>query len=1139
MESVGWALAHQTESWCGKPHPAATNPKLFAYSMAQFKIQNLKFKSVIRWLVEVLILAALLWLFFILAGRALCHIALSQIAELTNTKIKTESVNFHTDGSVIIKELVISPYKNRSHDDTILKAETVYARFSLSSLLLLRPRLKVINVNDFIFSAQYDLDTGWWNLSALKIKHPKGASGRMPRIHLKAGTLQYSKISKGQVKVAISVPFNARFGFDDQTQDGYSFDITTATMASGYGKSRLKGFWKPGIVTIAGGISSIDVPELEMAWIIDALDAELKYGKENTFSLKLRIQDLQSKRSPALDKFALVGPAFLERSSPFAALQSFFNRYQPYGRIDIDLEASGNLNRLSESTLTGKVYCKDVAFCYYKFPYTVEHLVGQIDFTKNGVELNNLSGKHRDVELFFNGRSRDFGPDWKYQIRITSDNLALNNDLYNALSATQKESWSAFSPTGFAAIDYQLSRRSQMDKEKKLAVKLHDAEAAYRHFPYPLKNLTGRLFFERGNIIFSDVVSKVNECKITLNGEVATQSADGSIYDMSLEVNNVPLDSTLEAALPDRQKSLYNRIQPTGLADGWVKVSSQGSEPATFTADLSFKKASLKSDKFSSLVSDISANAVFTPDLITVKNFSARYGDGLVSLTGRISPGRKTQEFRYRLSLDFEQVRLSNDLFVLLPESLKEIVAEWKPQGKLNLTADLNKESLTDPLDYRITVDCLNDSVNFPQFPYLFRDITGTLLITKDSITFKDITATLGDGVPLTAVPGTPFGEASTIKLNGQIALSDNVFSNALLQLSANDIYLDECLGTALPQHVQQLYSSLSPSGRFDMDFENIRVLLADNGQKSVDFAGDIRFKNCSFKLSDAEIELDAVLKTKGLYKTGEGLSDCRGALDGGTLKIQGKSLTNLKADIFYDPDLHSWSTEGLIADCYGGKSTGKFEFKFVSPKDSFRRGGAEGASEYLLRLGFDNIDLKQFLSDTKVKETPDNDYTSGIMNGSLSVNARLGDSSSRIGTCRLAISDMQVGQLSPLAKILQVLKLTESKDFAFDQMFLDSYIRRNDLLIKKLDLSGRTVAFYGSGRIDLKTRNVDLALIARGRRLATADPSIWQSLTEGLGRAVVRMDVIGDFYDPKVTTKTLPVIGETLQILGTKQNKR
>jgi len=1125
LEGVGWALAHQTESRWGKPHPTATKPKLFACTMARFKIQNLKLKSVIRWLVELLILAALLWLFFILAGRALCHIALGQIAELTNTKIKTESVDFHTDCSVLIKKLVISPHKKRSGDEAILEAETVYARFSLSSLLLLRPRLKVIDVNDFVFNAQYDIDTGWWNLSALKIKPPEGTSGKMPRIHLKAGTLQYSKISNEQVKVAISVPLNARFGFDEETQKGYSFDITTATMASGYGKSRLTGFWKPGIVTISGGISSVDVPELEMAWIIDILAAELKYEQNNTFSLKLRIKDLRSKHSPALDKFALLGPAFLERSSPFAALQKFFNQYQPYGQIDIDLDASGNLNRLSESMLSGKVYCKDVAFRNYKFPYTIEHLVGQIDFTKNSVALNNLNGKHGDVELFFNGWSRDFGPNWKYQIRITSDNVALDSELYSALSTTQKESWSAFSPTGFAAIDYRLSRRSQTDREKILTVEPRGAEAKYRHFPYPLKNLTGQLFFERGNVILSDVVSQVNECKITLNGEVATGSANSLIYDISVKVNNIPLDSTLEASLPEKQRNLYNRIHPAGLANGLVKVSRQGSGPASFTANLSFKNASLKSGQFSSPVSGISANAVFTPDLITVKNFSGRYNDGLVSLTGRIWLDQKNQQSRFRLSLNFEQVRLNDDLFYFLPESLKEIVAELKPQGKINLSADLNKESLTDPPDYRITIGCLGNSADFPQFPYSFRDIIGTLSVTKDSITLKDITATLGDSVPATA-------QTATIKLDGQIALADNVFSSALLHLSANDIFLDERLGTALPQHIQPLYSSLSPAGRFDLDFENIRVFTTDDGQKSVDFTGDIRFKNCSFKISDAETELDAVLKTKGLYKTGYGLSNCQAAFDGGTLRIQGKSFTNLNADIFYDPDLRRWSTEGLIADCYGGKSTGKFEFKSAG-------GGTDGASEYLLQVGFDNIDLQQFLSETKNKETPDNGYTSGKMDGSLSINARTGDISSRIGTCRLAISDMQVGQLSPLGKLLQVLKLTEPKDFAFDQMFVDSYIRRNDLLIKNLDLSGQAVAFHGSGRMDLKTRNVDLVLTARGRRLATDDPSVLQSLTEGLGQAVVRMEVTGDFYDPKVTTKTLPVIEETLKMLGTKPTTR
>jgi hypothetical protein len=69
---------------------------------------------------------------------------------------------------------------------------------------------------------------------------------------------------------------------------------------------------------------------------------------------------------------------------------------------------------------------------------------------------------------------------------------------------------------------------------------------------------------------------------------------------------------------------------------------------------------------------------------------------------------------------------------------------------------------------------------------------------------------------------------------------------------------------------------------------------------------------------------------------------------------------------------------------------------------------------------------------------------------------------------------------------------------------------------------------------MNLPSRNVDLVLVARGRRLATADPSILQSLTESLGQAVVQMEVTGDLYDPQITTKTFPVIGQSLRILGT-----
>jgi len=1089
--------------------------------MARLKSQKSTPKKIARWLVASLVLTPILWFFYIEAGRVLSHIAIRQIAKITNTNIRTGSIEFQTDGSVFIEQLVINPNKGNGHD-TILKAKRVYARFKPGSLLLLRPKLKVMDIDNFVFNAQYDLDTGLSNLSGLTIKAPKGQIGKMPRISLKNGTLQYSKISNGQSQIAVSVPLDASFGLDKNPEKGHRFDIMTATTSSGFSKNRLKGFWKPGIVTIGGGISSVEVPELEMAWFVDVLAAEFKYDENNDFSLTLRMPDLQSRRNEALDNLASVGPVFLGKSGLFTALQGFLDLYQPQGMVDAELEMSGNLSRLSESTMAGKVHCKDVSFCYNKFPYAIEHLAGQIDFTKDSVTLNNLSGKHGDTLHFFNGSCSDFGPNLKYGIRITSDNMPLDNDLYDALKKRQKEFWSAFSPTGFAAIDLQLNRQTQTDKEIKLAVELHGSEAVYRHFPYQLKNLTGRLLFNRNKVIFSDVVSQISQRKITLNGEIETRGADKpAMYDFLIKVNNVPLDATLQAALTEKQKNLYQQFSPVGLADGLIKVSTQDSGTASVTAGLSFKNTSLKLEQFPLPVSDITAKAIFTPELINVKEFAGRYGDDSVSMTGQVHLDQEYRQSDYHLAIRLEQTLLNDDLFNLLPGSLRKIISKLKPEGRVNLIADLNKESLTEPPDYSITLECLRDSVTIPKFPYPLKNITGTLTINDNSIKLGDITAITEGNAPITS-------DLPIIKLNGEIILTDDTYSSVLLQLSAKDFIFDDRFGLALPKHVQPLYDKLSPDGLFDLDFENIHLSHTDDGQKSIDFAGTVNLKNNSLKISGITTELNAAFKTKGRYTTGEGFSSCQNAFNGGTLKIHGKSFTNLKAHIFYDPDSRNWSTRDFIADFYGGKLKGKFEFKQPAGQ----------VEEYVLQTGFDNVDLKQFLSDTTSGQAPEKGHTSGKMNGSLSLNAGLGDNSSRIGTCRLSISDMQVGKLSPLAKILQVLQLSGPEDYAFDRMYVDSYIKRNSLFVRKLDLSGQSLAFFGSGWMDLKSRSVELALTARGKRLATDDPSILQSLTEGLGQAVVRMDVTGDLYDPKITTKTLPLIEQTLNIFGSKPTK-
>jgi len=1090
--------------------------------MARSKTQKKKRRSRITRLLTWLILIVLLWPLYILGGRALCYLALREIEELTNTEIKTGSVRYHANGSVFIKSLSISPSNENYDDNPIFKAGQVCVRFSLASFFSLRPRLKVIDVNDFVFDARYDLDEDRWNLSALKIRPPRERPDQMPHIRLKSGILRYAKVSGENAEVAVSIPLDAEFGINQDPREGYKFEFTTAAQVSGYAPSKLTGSWKPGRVELAGGIASVNVPEFEMAWIIDVIAVDLTFGDDDSYLLKLRVDNLLSIRNPSPNRLALVGPGSAGNSSPFSALQRFFDRYQPSGIIDIDLEASGSLDRLSKSTLKGKAICRDVAICYHKFQYAIEEIAGRIDFTNSSVNLRNLTGRHDDVRLSFNGWSEGFGPEWKYLIRITSDNMPLDNDLYDALNPKQQKFWDEFSPAGSAAIDYRFSRNSPTDKQKKLILEPRGAEAVYCKLLYPLKNLTGRLTFDRDKVVFSDVVSRMDNRKIILNGEVATRGTDKPTYDLTAKVHNLPLDSTLHNALPQQQRELFKRFRPTGLVDGWIRFSASDQEPGSFTADLSFKEASLNLDRLSSPITDISAKAVFSPALIVFKEFSGRYNNGLLSLNGQIEPGSEPNLPAYDMLVRFEQAELNDELFALLPESAGKIVSDLNPTGKINFVADLDKKNPAKPADYAVTIECLRNSISSPKLPHPLKDIEGTFTVDGNIVKLKDLAAVLDYG------PTEP-NDPAIIKINGEVTLANGAFVSAVLdRLSARNILFDEPLSLALPQRARGVYDPLAAPGRFDLDFETVRISRDENGRNSYDFDGAVTLKECGFKVSGSRIELSSVLNAQGQFNADDGFKDCLAKLEDGKLKIHGKTIDSLSTNILFDPNESSWCTKDLVADFYGGDLKGKL----VMSRPADRPG------EYVLQAGFNGADLKRFLADTKQPGTPENGYTTGRMNGSLSLSAQIGDISTRIGACKLTINDMQVGKLSPLAKLLNVVQLTAPKDFAFDQMLVDSYIRHNEMFVRKLDISGQSSAFAGSGLLDLKNFDLNLRLTARGQRPATDDPSVLASLTEGLGQAVVRIDVSGNIHDPKVTTETLPVIGETLRVFGSKPSE-
>ena len=118
-------------------------------------------RMLIRGLTVVAILVAVLTALTVWVVRALPRIAVAEIGRLTNTRIETGAFDFHRDASVSIDTMVIRPRQGQLlYDDAILRAENVYAKFSLGSVLLLSPQVTEIRIEDFTVDVQLDLDTG-------------------------------------------------------------------------------------------------------------------------------------------------------------------------------------------------------------------------------------------------------------------------------------------------------------------------------------------------------------------------------------------------------------------------------------------------------------------------------------------------------------------------------------------------------------------------------------------------------------------------------------------------------------------------------------------------------------------------------------------------------------------------------------------------------------------------------------------------------------------------------------------------------------------------------------------------------------------------------------------------------------------
>ena len=101
----------------------------------------------------------------------------------------------------------------------------------------------------------------------------------------------------------------------------------------------------------------------------------------------------------------------------------------------------------------------------------------------------------------------------------------------------------------------------------------------------------------------------------------------------------------------------------------------------------------------------------------------------------------------------------------------------------------------------------------------------------------------------------------------------------------------------------------------------------------------------------------------------------------------------------------------------------------------------------------------------------------------------------------------------------------------------MDSYIRGRELYIEDFSLYGPFVWLKGAGKLDLNTYNIDLKLSLYSFD-SEKEPSFIESLTAGLSPALLKVEVVENYSDPKIKIIPLPILKNPFGIIGVKRQK-
>jgi|GEM_PF-2074503 len=1090
-----------------------------------------KDRKIVRWII-IIIIAVILWFLYNWGGNLLRPVAVTQIRQLTGAKVDIDSVVFRLSGRVSIRNIRIGPTQKMTPDNAILTAEKLEVSFAPTSFLKLKPQLKSLKIEDYSLNIQYNGDEKQWNVAALKPPR-KGKGELLPELKFKNGRIKFTQVNNGIETETVACDIEGGNAQATSENGIYLFTITEIGQKENTG-NRIKIKWAKNEIQdieIEGYLPNIDMmlfgsrcditgfyskitsdkKKITFKQATIAVNGTVRNFADPEFIFGVRMKNLNVRRDPADNSFAH-GSKIFESFIPL--LQIFFDNFDPQGLLDLDVVLTGKANQIAKTQCKGYLDCKDISIRYFEFPYLVEHLAGRIDVTETSMTMKDLTASHGKVDIIMNGYCDGFGETMDSNVVLSSNNMLLDEDLYAALLTNHKKLWYIFSPAGTVSGDFIYAAQPPNTRIFRLYADLLDVSIMCQYFPYPVTGISGKIGVDGGLIELKDVVSKRDGGTIKMQGRITEANTPDPRYNFKIQADDIPIDNKLTGAFPDEQKKFFSNfdIQAKGDADIYIHSIDNNEMPVDYLAKLNIRGDSIKHPMLAQPLKNVVLDANLTPLTLNIKGFSADFNQSPISASGTIWTGSAVEPLGYCMKLTASKLALDgNTIKPFLGEGSVKMLEDFQFAGNVNLDAIMGKNSKIECPEYQITVDCLGNAVFLNKLNMPLKNLTGKIVINPEIIELQDLSASPTGSIQ--------FDSPSRITLNGKFKMVQQQVESAQLKLTGTDISFDPAFTTVLGQ-AENYYTKFAPEGKFDLNFEDIKLHKNDKGDKILALDGTVLFKNCSIGQTKPITNIYAMLNVKSQYCIGRGMQDAKLLLDVQSLSFKDRPIENMKLSIPYDSNDPKIIIKGFVGDCLGGKVSGDAIFETDSSDDF---------TNYRIDIALIDIGTEKFVSPRSAVQD-----TGGAINGELRVQGNFQRPQQARGRLFFEATGIKPRQTGIVSQIKNAIFEAVKRDLAFDNIKVQAFVKGNIVQVTRFDLYGPTASLRGAGTYEPATDSVNITFTAYSAA-GKEEPGFFESLTAGFGPAFLKVELLGKLENPQIKVEPLPIFRKSLEIIGTR----